>query len=73
MPTKDTTMKATAILGMQENMFNSMSKYLKLPVKQDCLFIQKHIMLVKIILRQRNYFYLLKKNWGQSCYNINYY
>lgn len=60
MTTKDKTMKATAILGMQENLFNSMSKYLKLPVKQDCLFRQKH-MLVKIILRQRNYFYLLKK------------
>lgn len=61
MPTKDKNMKATSILGMQENLFNSMSKYLKLPVKQHYLFRQKHIMLVKIILRQGNFFYLLKK------------
>lgn len=66
MPTKDKTMKATAILGMQENMFNSMSKYLKLPMKQDCLFRQEHIMLVKIILRQRNYFYLLRKTGDKA-------
>lgn len=66
MTTKDKTMKATAILGMQENMFNSMSKYLKLPVKQDYLYRQKHIMLVKIILRQRNYFYLLKETGDKA-------
>lgn len=39
MPTKDKNTKATAILGMPENLFNSMSKYLKLPVK-TALFVQ---------------------------------
>lgn len=60
MPTKDKNTKATAILGMPENLFNSMSKYLKLPVKQHYLFRKKHIMLVKIILRQGNIFTYLK-------------